>query len=435
MVALPARPAKVPAAAASFTRIARPGPERAKPVDGLRLLLLSTAWLGLAAVTGGFLDNALPGLLGLRGGAQGSGWWAPAAMLALATAAVALPLAGRWSDRLQGMHGQRRTPMFFGGLLAAAGLGLGFAVEGVVGILAALLLLQVGAAVAQAGAQALLVDVVPTQRRGLGAGLKGLCEVAGVAVAGIAAGFLLAETGASRGLFLLLGALLLPLAIALAAVRGHDRPTPSVQPDMPILTKLPLLNAFAAPSRAFARAAAARACAVAGLLLLTRVLAGADLFASGSLVLLGAAAFGALAGGGMSDAMGRKPVVQSGGLVLAAGALLLLLLARTPTAMLVFGALAVLGGAMLLAATWASLADLAPRREAGRSLGLAASWAACAALAVLLLLALGALPEEGALLGAVGLGALAALALPGSGEKKKGAAFAVVTTKRSGALP
>lgn len=161
---------------------------------GLRDVIATPAVLTAATVEAAmyFGFGAFLGFLPLYARSVGLNDAAIAIVLALqlTVAVVAMPVAGNLSDRLG------RKPVIVLGLFAcAAALPLIFQMTGLAGFLAAVPLLGLGVAAVTPATNALIADVVATQRLGVGMGVFGTIWDIGEAAGPIVAGILIGHIG------------------------------------------------------------------------------------------------------------------------------------------------------------------------------------------------------------------------------------------------
>jgi MFS family permease len=259
---------------------------------------------------------------------------------------------------------------------ALAGFGLA---GSVVSVLATYLLLQVAAAVAQAGQQGYIPDLVQPNARGLAAGFKGLMDVGGATVGFVLLGGLLSEGSITPALFAVGGSLLATYLLALLLVREPRLERASAP--RPGLT-----GAFRLDWRrhgAFVRVVASRFLFLLGTFAVGRFLL---LFVADRLqldpsraaeeagMLLAAltlvTALAAPLGGWAADRLGRVTLMLAGAALSAVG-VLGLIGANSPQSILLFGAVMSLGTAAFASANWAMTTELIPPGEAARFMGLA----------------------------------------------------------------
>ena len=122
-------------------------------------------------------------------------------------AVVWQPMVGAFSDRTQTRFG-RRHPFIVGGTIGDVLFLVGMALSGSFGlVLVFYFLLQTASNTAQGPYQGLMPDVVPEPQRGIASGYFGVANVVGLMAGTIGAGYILAHAGRTAA-FLSIGALL-----------------------------------------------------------------------------------------------------------------------------------------------------------------------------------------------------------------------------------
>jgi MFS family permease len=344
-----------------------------------RLLIgVNVFWLALSLLLDGLNTLVLPyHLLGLVDEANQATVLGLITFVGLAAAAVQ-PLAGSVSDRNR-TRWSRRGVIGLGVLLALPALALFGLAGGVIVALLGYLLVQIAAGVAQAGQQALLPDLIATNRRGLAAGIKGFMDVVGATLGFVVLGQLLGGGGTTPALLVIAAALVLLLLLTVLLAPERARPAACT-------VRVGIADAFrfdVRQHRAFASLIASRFLFLLGTYAVGRffLFFVADRLAlepnaaaaeAGALLAgLGlTTALAALPAGWAADRIGRVPLMVAGAGLSAAGVLLLMTASSSAT-ILLFGGLMALGSAAFSAANWALTADLAPPAEAARFLGLA----------------------------------------------------------------
>jgi Na+/melibiose symporter-like transporter len=349
---------------------------------------MNVYWFGLAFLWNGLHPIVLPALLlhfvpeALKNTYLGTMTFA-----GLLLAMVIQPVAGAFSDGTQSRWGRRR-PWILAGTLASLAILAGMAqAGGFWTLLLAYLLLQVASNAAHGPAQGLIPDLVPSERRGVAAGIKNLFDMGGLIVTSLVAGQLMGRDNPSLA-FAVIGAVL--AASALVTLLGTPeaslkRNSPAVPPAQGPLTPPPsrwrelldvdlrrypdyawliasrfliLLGIYAV--QGFAqyfiqdRLAVANAPEVTGNLMATIGLA---------LTLL------VLPAGWLSDRLGRRRLNAGAGLL--AGVGILLLVGVTDVRSLYpVGAIIGMATGIFLSVNWALATDLIPAEKAGLYLGL-----------------------------------------------------------------
>ncbi len=345
-----------------------------------RLLIgVNVFWLALSLLVDGLNTLVLPHrLLALVGESNQATVLGLITFVGLAAAAAVQPIVGIMSDRSRIRWG-RRGAIGVGVLLALPSLALFGLAGGVIVAILGYLLVQLAAGVAQTGQQALLPDLIATNRRGIAAGLKGFMDVVGATLGFVILGQLLGGGGTVSAL-LVIGAALVPLFfLTVQLAREPARLAADVG-------RVSIADAFrfdVRRHRAFASLIASRFLFLLGTYAVGRFFLffvadrlaldpnGAAAEAGALLGGLGlVTALAALPAGWAADRIGRVPLMVAGAGLSAAG-VLLLTRASSSTTILLFGGLMALGSAAFSAANWALTADLVPPTEAARFMGLA----------------------------------------------------------------
>jgi MFS family permease len=296
----------------------------------------------------------------------------------LTAAAAVQPIAGAMSDRTRSRW-SRRGAIGVGVLLALPSLALFGLAGGVIAALLGYLLVQIAAGVAQAGQQALLPDLIATDRRGIAAGLKGFIDVAGATLGFVILGQLLGSGSTTPALLVIGAALVLLFLLTVLLAREPARPAAGV-------VRVSIADTFrfdVRRHRAFAALIASRFLFLLGTYAVGRfflffvadrlALDPNDAAAQAGALLGGlglVTALAALPAGWAADRIGRVPLMVAGAGLSAVG-VLLLTRASSSTTILLFGGLMAVGSAAFSAANWALTADLVPPAEAARFMGLA----------------------------------------------------------------
>lgn len=306
----------------------------------------------------------------------------------LIIAMLVQPLSGRLSDRWRSRWGKRRPLIALGtmvdflflAVLAWAG-GLLWLAIGYVG-------LQLSSNIAHGPAQGLLPDRVADEQLGRASGIKNFMDMAGLVVSSLLVGRLLSADAANAALpILVIAALLLAgLLVTLLGTREQSslealpasetsaQPKPLVGFNLlrwkPGKLKLGRFGWLVAARFAFLLAI--YDIQVFAQYFIRDVIAPpnpvqltGDLLAAITLALIGFAVLGGMLG----DRIGHRRVLALAGLVAAAGSLLMML-ARTPTTVLIFGGVLGMGVGLFLTSNWALANELAPAEQAGFYLGL-----------------------------------------------------------------
>src|SRR5688572_8863415 len=190
-----------------------------------RLLVgVNVFWLALSLLVEGLNTLVLPyRLLALVGEAHQATVLGLITFVGLAAAAAVQPIVGIMSDRSRARWG-RRGAIGVGVLLALPSLALFGLAGGVIAALLGYLLIQIAASVAQTGQQALLPDLISTNRRGIAAGVKGFMDVVGATLGFVILGQLLGGGGTAPALLVIGAALVLLFLLTVQLTREPVQP-------------------------------------------------------------------------------------------------------------------------------------------------------------------------------------------------------------------
>src|SRR5688572_23213506 len=348
----------------------------------MRLMLgISVFWLALSMLFDGINTLVLPlqlsELADQKSQATILGLFT---FMGLLAGALVQPIAGALSDRLQPVIG-RKGFIGIGLLLSLASLFLFAIFQSLVTIMISYLAIQVSASFAQAGQQGLLPDLVNERHRGLAAGLKGFMDITGAMLGFVLLGQLL---GSGRHILAVGGiAAVLVVAYLLAVLlTPEDKPSESKAPK----TAIPLSQVFhiVLPQETpFIRLLLSRFLFLLGIYAIGRFLLffvadrlglEADQAAEQAGMLLAGLAFITILAspvtGWLADRIGRVPLMVAGS-ALGASSALMLIWARSPSQILLFGGLMSVGSAAFAGGSWALITDLVPKAEPARYFGLA----------------------------------------------------------------
>jgi MFS family permease len=345
-----------------------------------RLLLgISSLWLGLGLLFDGLTTLVLPFHVGTVLGEHHRGSVLGAIGLAgLAAGMLVQPIVGAASDRLQSRW--RRRGMIGVGLAATlVALAAFGASRSLVTILLGYTAVQAAAAIAQAGQQGFIPDLVSSQHRGKAAGWKGFMDVGGATLGFVVLGQLLG----GRTVWPALGAIAVTLILTFLPTVWLVREP--AQPPVPEPTAS-VLSAFRIDHRRhamFVRLVASRFLFLLGTFAVGRFflffienrlgLRGDEAAPVAGMLLGTLALLTALAAplaGWAADRLGRLPPMWIGAAASAIG-VLGLVAADSVGWILLSGGLMAVGSAAFSTANWALTADVVPRVESARFFGLA----------------------------------------------------------------
>jgi MFS family permease len=345
------------------------------------IIKLNAYWFGLSFMWNGLHQLILPAvLLNFVDYQKKNTTLGLLTFTGLLIAAIIQPVSGALSDRWSSTWGRRRPLILLGtmsdfiflSILAWAG-GLLWIAVGYIG-------LQITSNVAHGPAQGLLPDRVPPPQRGLASGIKNLMDMAGLMTAMLILGRVLdPEAGhlipsmAIIAAFLACGA-----AVTLIGIREQPSNTPTSRDDTQNGVKISPDSRRSKTS--YTWLIASRFIFLFGIYgvqgfiqyyirdvmrVVNPVKLTADLLA---MIILALMIF-ALGGGFLGDRIGHKRVLYLASVIGSVGSLLLIG-ARTPTTLLVYGCVFGAGLGLFLTSNWALANILAPSEQAGKYLGL-----------------------------------------------------------------
>jgi MFS family permease len=362
-----------------------------------RQIILAAYWFGIEFLWGSFLALILPFILVPENGSgtplvptsQKNTALAVLEGLGLIVALVIQPAAGAYSDRLRTRWGQRRPLMVVGTAGGVVSLLLIAAAPTFWWLVGAYVVLQLGMNISQGGYQGLLPDSVPGAQRGDASGWMAVATLGGQ-VFGTAVGGFVPPRVACIPIAIVVGgtALITVLGVperqrpALAAVQRAGRG---------LRTSVAGLRRYLAEFAAypdFCWVVASRFCAYTGLACIQRFAAnflrdsfdsyklfgvlnlGRAQAATGVLfamvILFGlAATYPAVR---LSERTGRRPVIIAASLLGGLGTLLFTFASSLTVVVLEAIPVGIAFG-MLVSVDWAYMADLAPKKQAGKFLG------------------------------------------------------------------
>lgn len=320
----------------------------------------------------------------------------------LAVGALVQPVAGAYSDRLRPtsrgrpLRWGRRMPLIVLGTFMALAFLAGMTLASNLIVLGAVYVgISLTAGIVQAGAQGLLPDLISRDRRGAASGLKGMLELSGSLL-----GFAVAGTFVKRGqpavALLAMGILLvIGTLLTFALVREGRATMPAADDGLRDSSAGPVstiahnsshthLEAEGATSNrgAFARVVISRFLFLLGVYGIGHFLlyyVGDRLHMSNPVATVGGllslltliTAGCAMAGGLLSDRIGRQPVLVAAAVLSAVGALVFIP-ASSLGAIMLGGVVMSVGSGLFASANWALTADMTPMGAGGRFFGVLA---------------------------------------------------------------
>jgi MFS family permease len=352
-------------------------PTRARPFD---LLAVNAYWPGLSFMWNSLHLILLPAvLLAFVDDARKNTALGLLTFVGLIIALIVQPVSGALSDAWASRFGRRRPLLVIGTLadlfflyLIATADSLGALAAGYIG-------LQFTSNIAHGPAQGLMHDRVPLNQMGFASGVKNFLDMAGMVVASLAMGRMIASEDPDPvpAVALVAGLLIAGLLVVVFGVR--EAATDAGRADF----RSGLRRAFRLDVRGNAdywRLVWSRFLFLFGVygiqafaqyFVRDRLQSDNPVKLTGDLmaaIVLSLIAFSILAGY-LSDRFGRKPLHVVAAVLVAVGSLLMLA-AVTPAAVLIFGSIVGAGIGLFVTANWALANDLAPAGEAGKFLGL-----------------------------------------------------------------
>ncbi len=340
---------------------------------------LNVYWFGLAFLWNALHPIILPALLlTMAPPALKNTYLGGLTFLGLVVATLVQPFAGALSDRTRSRFGRRR-PWIVAGTAAALFCLLLMAGAGTFpALLATYVLLQFASNSAHGPAQGLIPDLVPSERRGLAAGIKNLFDMGGLVVASLVAGQLVTSGNVSLLFGIIMG--VLTVATLITVVFTREEPWTPGEKSAVDWDLRDVLRVEPRRYPAYSRLIAGRFLVLLGIY---SVQAFAQYYIADRLGLANAAQVtGALLAtigltltllvfpaGLLSDRFGRVRLnVIVGGL--ASLGLFLLVFVQSVTSLYLFGAVIGAATGIFLSVNWALATDLIPQDEAGKYLGL-----------------------------------------------------------------
>lgn len=351
-----------------------------KKVSISQMLVINAYWVGVSFMWNSLHPIVLPAvLINLAPENQKNTWLGMLTFAGLIIAMLVQPVSGAFSDRLASRHGRRRPfiltgtlfDLLFLALLGWAG-GIGWVALGYIG-------LQFTSNMAHGPMQGLMPDRVPARQIGLSSGIKNLLDMSGLIAASLLAGRLIDPGSADPSLIMIVIVAVL-LVSMLITVLG-TREEPSAGKSGPLFNlKTGLKGIRWHENSSFWWLIGSRLAFLTGVYGIQTFLQYylRDVFQApnparqtGDLMAVIAVTLVALSvsGGWLVDRLGAKKVLYGAGVLGVLGSLLLLS-ARTPLALTLYGCIFGAGVGLFVTANWALATRLAPAAEAGKYLGL-----------------------------------------------------------------
>jgi MFS family permease len=298
----------------------------------------------------------------------------------LLLAAIIQPISGGLSDRWHSTWGRRRPLMLVGTIGDFIFLAFFAWAGGLIGIAAGYIGLQFTSNVAHGPAQGLLPDRVTLRQRGYASGIKNIMDMAGLLAAMLILGRILDPEvhRLSASIVIIAGVLSCGAAVTILGTR--ETPSTPLTSHLSQHENRELGQKSSRPIQSYTWLLSSRFLFLLGVYGIqgfiqyyirdvmrvdNPVKLTADLLA---MILLTLMVF-AFSGGLWGDRIGHKRVLLIASFLAAAGSLLLMK-ARTPAGLLIYGTVFGAGVGLFLTSNWALANILAPSEQAGKYLGL-----------------------------------------------------------------
>jgi len=354
-----------------------------KKVNGRYLFVLNAYWIGLSFMWNSLHVTILPAvLLNYVPETQKNTWLGLLTFFGLILAMIIQPLSGALSDRWSSKFGRRRPFV----LLGSGGdlvflLILGF-IGGIPALFVGYIGLQISSNVAHGPLQGWLPDEVPAEQLGIASGIKTSLDMAGIILSSLLMGFLITAENADPTLSILviIGVLVIFGAITLVFAKEHNiDPTPRARTDWKALWKQ-VFNFHVDGDKSYWQLIFSRFLYLVGIygfqsfaqyyirdkfsdqdpILFTQFVMGAFVIV---LIIF------SLISGAKSDKGGRKRWQIASSFIGALGAVLLIF-AKTPAQLIIFGSIMGVGLGIFLSVNWALANQMAPQGDFGKYVGL-----------------------------------------------------------------
>jgi MFS family permease len=298
----------------------------------------------------------------------------------LFVAAIVQPISGSISDRWRSSMGRRRPLIFLGTLSDFIFLTLLALSGGLVWVSVGYIGLQFTSNIAHGPAQGLLPDRVPPPQRGIASGVKNIMDMAGLVAAMLILGRILDPEAHHLVPAMIIISTVLVCGAAVTLIGVHEQPSSGLTKQESIMNGLDLDNPTRVYIYSYGWLMASRFIFLIGVYAIqgfvqyyirdvmkavNPVKLTADFLAT---IILALMVF-ALGGGWFGDRIGHKRMLYIASAFGAVGSLLLMG-ARTPLTLQIYGSVFGAGVGLFLTSNWALANLLAPSDEAGKYLGL-----------------------------------------------------------------
>ncbi|MBL7161608.1 MAG: MFS transporter [Anaerolineales bacterium] len=345
------------------------------------LFTINTYWFGLSTMWNSLHVIILPAiLLNFVPETHKNTYLGLLTFVGLIIAMLVQPISGSISDRWRSRWGRRRPLITLGTVFDFIFLALLGWAGGLVWIAIGYIGLQFTSNIAHGPAQGLLPDKIPPEKHGAASGIKNLFDMGGLVAASLIMGNLL-DPEAARPLvpiLVIMGILLVSASVTILGAR--EQSSLEAAPEEPTETEQIPITRILANNPRYAKLIVSRFAFLIGIYAVQSfaqyfirdviatpnpVKLTGDLMAAIALPLI---AF-AVGGGWLGDRLGHRKILYFASGIGIVGSLALMT-ARTPTQVLIYGAILGLGLGLFLTSNWALLSRMAPVAQAGAYLGL-----------------------------------------------------------------
>ena len=354
-----------------------------KRINGWYLFVLNAYWIGLSFMWNSLHVTILPAvLLKYVPDTQKNTWLGLLTFFGLIIAMLVQPLSGAVSDRWQSRLGRRRPLIWFG----TTGDLLFLLIMGFLGGLPALFIgyigLQTTSNIAHGPAQGLLPDEVPAEKLGLASGIKTALDMAGIVLSSLLMGFLISSKDPDPRLSITVSIALLVIFALITLVFTKEKPSNTGGRNSLELGKTfkETFNFKVVGDRHYWQLILSRFLYLVGIygfqsfaqyfirdkfpeqdpIIFTQ-------FVMGTFVIV--LIIFSLIAGTLSDRFGRKRLQILSSIIGGLGAILLIF-AKTPAQLLIYGGFMGIGLGIFLSVNWAIANDMVPRDNAAKYMGL-----------------------------------------------------------------
>ena len=345
------------------------------------LFTINTYWFGLSTMWNSLHVIILPAiLLNFVPETRKNTYLGLLTFVGLIIAMTVQPISGSISDGWRSRWGRRRPLITLGTMLDLIFLGLLGWAGGLAGSAIGYIGLQFTSNIAHGPAQGLLPDQIPREKHGAASGIKNLFDMSGLVAASLIMGNLLDPEAARPLIPVMVIALVLMISASVTILGTRENPSLNAKAkESTQAEKIPITRILA-DNPQYAKLIASRYAFLIGIYAVQSfaqyfirdvistsnpVKLTGDLMAAIALPLI---AF-AVGGGWIGDRVGHRRLLYFASGIGILGSLALMT-ARTPTQVLIYGAILGLGIGLFLTSNWALLSRLAPLAQAGAYLGL-----------------------------------------------------------------